>query len=102
MFKKDDAIDFSCNSEFGLDTGGNLYKMIDKHGLDKCIFFDEAYHENDQFNGDSRYSFYTTINKGMFMHFLNSSNWNPIDRHEERINSLLNILESITTDKQAA
>jgi hypothetical protein len=102
MFKKDEDIDFNCNVEFGLDTGGNLYKMIDKHGLDKCLFFDEIYHENDQFNTVSQYNYYTTINKDMWLHFGNASNWNAIDRHEERINSLLNILESRTSDKQAA
>lgn len=96
MFKQDEIIDFSCNSEFQLDTGGNLYKMIDKHGLDKCKFFNEVYHENDQFNTDSMYNYYTTINNDMFYHMCNGSNWNPIDRHEERINSLLNILESKT------
>src|SRR3989304_6821415 len=36
-------IDFSTNHEFGLDTGGNLYKVIDKYGKDRCTFFSEEY-----------------------------------------------------------
>jgi len=95
MFATDDAIDFSCNSVLALDTGGNLYKMIDKHGIDGCIFFNERYYENDQFNTESRYNYYTTINDDMFMHFVNGSNWSKTNDNEERINSLINILSGI-------
>lgn len=96
MFKKDEAIDFSCNSEFGLDTGGNLYKMIDKHGLDKCLFFDEQYHENGEFQTSTMYKSYTTINKDMFLHCINGSGWAYVENNEQRLNSLFNILESKT------
>lgn len=94
MFKADEAIDFSCNNTLHLDTGGNLYKMIDKYGLSSCIFFNEAYHENDQYNGDSMYNFYTTINNDMFMHFVAASNWHKSSDNDERVNSLLNILQN--------
>ncbi len=85
-------IDFSPNSEFGLDTGGNLYKMIEKCGKDLCIFFNEAYHQNPNFT-KSFYNFYASIHDGLFMHFVNGSNWAKSNDNEERINSLLNILE---------
>lgn len=85
-------IDFSTNSEFGLDTGGNLYRVIERYGNDACVFFNEKYYENPCFP-QTMYNFYATINDDMFMHFINSSNWNPTMGNEERVNSLLNILE---------
>lgn len=85
-------IDFSTNKQYRLDTGGNLYKVIDKYGRDKCVFFNESYHQNPQFT-ETFYNFYSMINNETFMHFVNSSNWNKIEKQEERINSLLNILE---------
>lgn len=84
-----DLIDFSPDHEKNLDTGGGLHKIIDEYGEDVCIFFSEAYHQNDGFAG-KKYNYYAMIN-GMFMHFVNSSNWNPIKNHDNRINSLLNI-----------
>lgn len=96
MFRQDEAIDFSTSNRLGLDTGGNLYKMIDKWGEDSCIFFNEEYHQNDQYNGDSMYSYYTTINDSMFMHFIAGSNWQGLKDNEERVNSLINILDQRT------
>lgn len=84
-------IDFSTNHDLVLDTGGNLYKVIEKYGEENFIFFNEAYHQNPYFN-KSAYNWYSTINNGMFMHFVNASNWNPSEGQKERINSLLNIL----------
>lgn len=88
-------VDFSCSAEFGLDTGGNLYKIIEEYGKEACIFFNEAYHQNPYFNSNE-YSSYATIFDETFMHFINSSNWAGKDRHEERINSLLNIAREKT------
>ena len=85
-------IDFSTNNELGLDTGGNLYQVIEKHGKELCGFFDEKYYEN-QFYKQPRYNFYATINNDTFMHFINSSNWNPVVDNKERISTLLHILE---------
>jgi hypothetical protein len=56
------------------------------------VFFDEKYYENPHFK-KTMYNFYATINDDMFMHFINSSGWNKIEGNEERINSLINILE---------
>lgn len=90
-----DLIDFSVSHELGLDTGGNLYRVIEKYGIDACAFFDEKYYENAGFR-QPPYNFYATINDDMFMHFINASNWNPTDANIERVNSLINILEERT------
>lgn len=91
MFKQNDEIDFSPNHELRLDTGGNLYKLITE---DNTIFFNEFYQQNPDFN-KSFYNFYSLINDSMFMHFLNASGWNNTENNEERINSLINILDRI-------
>jgi len=85
-------IDFSPNHDLKLDTGGNLFKVVENYGLDKCVFFNEVHHQNPHFN-KSFYNFYSMINDGMFMHFVNASNWNNSEDHTERINSLINILQ---------
>jgi len=88
-------IDFSVNHELGLDTGGMLYRVVEQYGDSQCVFFDEKYYENPHFR-TTMYNFYATINDDMFMHFINSSGWNPIDGNTERINSLINILTETT------
>jgi glycosyltransferase involved in cell wall biosynthesis len=85
-------IDFSVNHALGLDTGGNLYKAIESHGKEWCAFFNEKYYENN-FYKETFYNFYATINDDMFMHFINSSNWNPVVDNKGRISTLLHILE---------
>lgn len=84
-------VDFSTNHELQLDTGGNLYKIIEQ-APDDIIYFDEQYKENPEFN-KNMYNFYALINNGMFMHFINGSGWNAVGNQEERINSLLNQLD---------
>lgn len=87
-----ELINFSPSS--GMDTGGELHKAIDKYGLDQCVFFDEAYHQNPYFpNG--QYNNYTLLYKETFMHFVNASNWNPVDGQRERLNSLINIAKEL-------
>lgn len=90
-------IDFSINREFGLDTGGNLYRVIETYGEDKCINFDQHEVKNDAFERH----FYNIIcnqpnitSEFAFMHFINASNWNKFDKNKERIESLLRILHS--------
>jgi len=90
-----DIIDFSVSHELGLDTGGNLYKVIEKYGIESCVFFNEKYYENPGFK-KSFYNFYATINDDMFMHFINASNWNPTEANTERLNSLINVLVEMT------
>lgn len=90
-----DLIDFSANNEFGLDTGGQLWEIVRKHGEDCCIFFNETYHENSQYRGKA-YKHYAMINNQMFMHFVNSSNWNNQGDNQERISSLINIAKDLT------
>lgn len=85
-------IDFSTNSEHGLDTGGNLFRAVDTYGDEQCLFLNEVYEQNPNFC-KSKYGFFAMINNGGFMHFINSSNWNNSNDNTERLNSLLNILE---------
>lgn len=88
-------VDFSPSHSLQLDTGGNLHVVMDAIGRDRCLFFDEKHMENPNFT-KSFYNFYTLINDGMFMHFVNGSGWNKNDDHDERINSLLNVLQEYT------
>lgn len=90
-----DVVDFSTNPVFGLDTGGNLYQIIEKYGEDACVFFNEAYHKNQYFN-DRHHGYYATINNEMFLHFVAGSNWHNSENHKDRINSLINITKEKT------
>ena len=92
MFKKMDGIDFSCSHEFGLDTGGGLWKTIESLGVENCVWFDEVYHQNPFFN-KSQYNYYSLIGD-KFMHFVAASNWPNSPHNQERVNSLLNILRA--------
>lgn len=91
-------INFSTNHELGVDTGGMLYLLIKKYGKEQCPFLNERHVQNPNFN-KSFYNFYAEINDGMFMHFINGSSWNPSEGNEERINSLINILDEKLAEK---
>jgi glycosyltransferase involved in cell wall biosynthesis len=91
MFKAGLDIDFSTNHEHQLDTGGNLYKIIEQ-APDDIIYFDEVHKENPEFT-KNMYNFYSLIMDGTFMHFINGSGWNKVGNQDERINSLLNQLD---------
>lgn len=86
-----EMIDFSPSHIFGLDTGGHLYKVIEKYGKENCIFFNEAYHRNEHFNSVGGYNHYAMMADNRFLHLINSSNWSGASKHEERMNSLINI-----------
>lgn len=88
-----ELIDFS--PEAGLDTGGSLWKVIEKYGGDSCVFFNESYHENPYFKSKD-YGSYAMINNQMFMHFVASSNWVKLKNHQERISSLINVAKEKT------
>lgn len=90
-----DLIDFSPNHELKLDTGGNLYKIIEAYGEKNCAFWDEKYCQNPNFT-KSQYTSYALINNEMFLHCINGSGWNKAEANEERINSLLAILREKT------
>lgn len=95
MFKNNEIdrslIDFSPNHELGLDTGGNLYKLVEALGKENGIFFSEEYHENQHFKGKA-YNVYAVIQK-TFMHFIAASNWIDLEGHQVRINGLIAILK---------
>lgn len=90
-----ELINFSASHKLGLDTGGMLYKVIDHVTVDGCVFFNEKYYQNPYYR-TGFYNFYSTINDDMFMHFINSSNWNPTEDNEARINGLINVLDERT------
>jgi len=89
-------IDLNYSHEYGLDSGGNLYKVIEKYGEENVVFFDEVYCELDGFKG--KHGYYVLINNGMFCHWSNGSNWEGIARHDERTNVLLNITQELMNE----
>ncbi len=91
-------VDFSCSHELKLDTGGFSFRIIEKYGKEACPFLNEIHVQNPNFT-KSFYNFYSEIGDGLFMHFINSSNWAGAEFHSERINSLMNILEEKTNGK---
>lgn len=93
-----ELIDFNFSHELGLDSGGMLYKIIEKYTEGACIFFNEQYHQNPYFRRGF-YNFYATINDEMFMHFINASGWNKIGGNEERVDSLLAVLDERTRNE---
>lgn len=88
-------IDFGYSHDLSLDTGGMLYKVIEKYGEENCIFFNESYHQNPHFH-NKEYEHYAMINNEMFMHFVAGSNWVNLEEHDARINSLINIAKEKT------
>lgn len=89
-------INFMPSHEFQLDTGGMLYRMIEKYGEENCVYLPEEYVQNPHAEF-SMYNFYSMIG-GIFMHFINSSNWNNQERNDERLNSLINIANERIND----
>lgn len=90
--KQQTGIDFSPQT--GLDTGGSLYELMEKIGHENLIFFNEEHVQNPEFN-KSFYNFYSMINNKMFCHMVNASNWSKSNDNEERINSMLNVIERL-------
>lgn len=90
-----DLVDFYPSQEWKLDSGGNLYRLIEKHGMESCLFFNESYHQNPYFFGQ-KYSHYSMINNEMFCHFVNSSQWNPTPGNADRLRTLINIVKEKT------
>lgn len=90
-----DLVDFSPNSEYGLDTGGNLYKLIEEYGASAFLDFNESYHQNPYFiNKD--YGHYAMIKDETFLHFIAGSNWVNKSEHQHRMSSLVNVLKEKT------
>lgn len=97
MFKYFHDIDFSPSHQLGLDTGGGLRKVIEYWGEENCIFFNESYNQNPNYNGE--YNHYALINNGMFLHCINGSGWNKIEGNNDRLNSLINIIRKKVDEK---
>lgn len=88
-------VDFSPCA--GKDTGGALYKLIEKYGKEQCVFLNESYHENPYYKSP-KYGHYSMINNESFIHFLGGSNWINISDNNERINSLINVTKELIGD----
>lgn len=90
-----DLVDFSPNSEFGLDTGGNLYKIIEEYGGEAFLDFNESYHQNPGYV-NKEYGHYAMIKDETFMHFIAGSNWVNKSDHQQRISALVNVVKEKT------
>lgn len=89
-----ELVDFSPNIPLGLDTGGNLFELIDKYGKEEFVFLNERYEENMHYT-KLHYNSYAIIADGLFMHFINGSRWNQslsIEDQAARISGLMAIL----------
>lgn len=87
-------IDFSPNHDFKLDTGGNTYKLVERYGKEKGVFFFEEYCQNHYYQ-KAAYNYYSLINK-TFIHFIAASNWANIEDNDARINGLIAIVKEKT------
>lgn len=85
-------VDFSTSQEYGLDTGGNLYRILE---VFQGTYLNEQHIPNPYFT-EPPYNFYSTIHNGTFMHFTNASNWNNTPLNEQRMESLYKILNEQT------
>lgn len=90
-----EIVDFGTNQEFGLDTGGNLYLIIEKYGEDHCLFFNESYHQN-QYIKTKYYGNYAMIKDETFLHCINGSNWNGTEDNAARMAALVNVIKDRT------
>lgn len=90
-----ELVNFNPNSEYGLDTGGNLYILIEKYGKEYCVFFNEHYNENIHFK-KIHYNVFSVIADGLFYHWVNGSGWSTSltkEENLERLSGLMAILE---------
>lgn len=90
-----DLVRFDPNNELRLDTGGELYKLIEKYGADQIGWLDEVGCLNPQVT-EGNYYFYLMIHGKTFIHFLNSSNWAKAENNESRISSLISIATELS------
>lgn len=90
-----DLVDFSPNAEHGLDTGGNLYKIIEEYGSESFRDLSETYHQNKDYI-TKEYGYYSMLANETFMHFVAGSNWINKTDHQHRISSLVNIVKEKT------
>jgi len=91
-------IDFSPNNKLRLDTGGELRKLIEVYGEERILYLDEIGAQNEAMLTHKDYYFYMMLCNETFIHFLAASNWSGKERHEERINSLINITTNLMAE----
>lgn len=78
-----------------LDTGGRLYNLLNTLPRDKYRFLDEIYERNPAME-KSQYSYYSMMADKTFMHFIGASNWMGKKDTEQRVQTLLKILDEKT------
>jgi glycosyltransferase involved in cell wall biosynthesis len=88
-------VSFMVDSEYGLDTGGKLYTVIERLGLDRVRSFDQEYTNAKYADGSSAIQSDFIYNK-TFFHFVNGSNWakDEFKRHLHRLEHLIAIRNS--------
>lgn len=86
-------VDFTPRKIDGVmtDTGGGMAPMLKNIADANKVLLPEIHKHNTTFKGKD--NFYAEI-AGHFVHFINGSNWKRAKKQQERINSLLNILET--------
>ncbi len=84
----EDCIDFSPNETLSLDTGGNLYKVVNNNS--NIYYLDE---ENVEIIEEGFKTNYSLIYDKTFMHFIKGSNWNKNPNHIKRMEILMTILK---------
>lgn len=89
-------MNFNPIHKLRIDTGGTTWMLL--RDREDIVLFDEVGCFNDDFRDTELYYFYLMLHEGTFMHFLNSSGWNPTERNDERINSLINIAQQRIND----
>lgn len=71
-------VDFNVCHEHGLDTGGQMWRIVENLDAQGCL---RTFDEHVVNAGDFSYSL---IHRGTFMHFTNGSNWKAIDADVHR------------------
>lgn len=93
---KKQYINFNPIHRLRIDTGGTNYKIF-KHNPKECIWLDEVGVKNETIE-DEFYYYYLMLDKGTFIHFINTSNWRGVPNTHERITSLIQITKNLIHD----
>jgi len=93
---KKNYINFNPIQRLRIDTGGMNYRIFKQHPKE-CIWLDEVGVKNETIE-DEFYYYYLMLNKGGFIHFINTSNWRGVPNTKNRITSLIEITKNLIND----
>lgn len=85
-----ELINFNPSLSNRTDTGGGFYRVLQKFA---CEYLEQKGVKNELYQ-DEFYDFYTTI-QDTFIHFINTSNWRNVEGNERRIQSLIEICQTL-------